>query len=132
MGADYPFLKLVGLHSPQGVPRGAVLVQGALALLMVLAFNDPGQLILYVEFLLQVSIFLTVLSVIVLRHKQPDLHRPVRVWAYPFTPILFLCWIGLGMGFFLFSHHEEVIQGLITLAAGLLVYWICRAEKGMS
>lgn len=129
MGQDYRFLGMLGKASPQGVPRTAVLVQGAIALVMVLLFDAPDKLMLYVEFLLQISIFLTVLSVIVLRVRQPELVRPVRVWGYPFTPLLFLCWIALCMGFFLYGQHEQAMHGLATLAAGAAVYWLCKSES---
>jgi APA family basic amino acid/polyamine antiporter len=129
MGQDYRFIGILGKASPRGVPRTAVLVQGGIALLMVLLFDAPYKLMLYVEFLLQISIFLTVLGVIILRVRQPELARPVRVWGYPYTPILFLCWIALCMGFFLHGQHEQAMQGLATLAAGAAVYWLCKAEQ---
>ncbi len=129
MGEDYRFLRPLGKTTPSGVPRCAVLVLGGIALLMVLGFSSPGDLMVYVELLLQVSLFLTVLSVIILRVRQPDLARPVRAWGYPLTPILFLCWIALGMGFILYGKHQQAQQGLGTLGAGLLLYVLCRAEE---
>ena len=83
----------------------------------------------YVEFLLQISVFLTVLSVIILRVKRPNLPRPIKTWGYPITPIIFLIWTAFAMGISLKSRQTEAIHGLATLLAGMLIFVICKAEE---
>ena len=129
MGEDYRFLKPLARTNAHGIPLTAILLQSGIALAFLLLFDDPGKLMLYVEFLLQVSIFLTVLGMLILRHKRPDLPRPVRTWGYPVTPVVFLIWIALCMSFLLQSHRQEVMQGLATLLAGMLVHLLCEMEQ---
>jgi APA family basic amino acid/polyamine antiporter len=44
----------------------------------------------FVIFSASIFYMLGVLAVIVLRFRQPDVHRPYRTWGYPVVPILFL------------------------------------------
>lgn len=129
MGQDYQFFSLLARTNRSGVPSTAIYLQSILAVAFVLVFDDPARLILYVEFLLQISVFLTVLSVIILRIKRPDLPRPILTWGYPITPILFLVWTAFAMGVFLHYRHKEALQGLVTLGAGLVTYFICKMDK---
>jgi basic amino acid/polyamine antiporter, APA family len=127
MGQDYTFFNHLAKTNRAGIPRNAILLQSIIATAFLWLYDDPGKLFLYIEFLLQVSVFLTVLSVIILRVRKPSLPRPMRTWGYPLTPILFLLWIALSMGFFLKSRHHEATQGLMTLFAGLIVHLICKS-----
>ncbi len=129
MGEDYRFLRPLARTNAGGVPRTAILLQSTLALLFLLLFDDPGKLFLYVEFLLQVSLFLTVLGMMILRHKAPDLPRPVKTWGYPVTPVLFLIWIAFCMSFLLGSRQTQVMEGLVTLLAGMIVHFLCDSEE---
>ena len=129
MGQDYRFLAPLGRTTQHGIPRNAILLQSVIALVAVALFDDPSKLMVYVEFLLQISVFLTVLSVIILRVKRPDLPRPIKTWGYPITPIIFLIWTAFAMGIFLKSRQTEAIHGLATLLAGMLIFVICKAEE---
>lgn len=126
MGQDYDLLAPLSKTNAHGIPINSILLQSFVAIGFILLVPDLEKLTLYVELLLQVSLFLTVLSVIILRVKRPDLPRPVRCWGYPVTPILFLCWIAVAMSAFLQSNHNEAIGGLGTLVAGLLVRMLCK------
>ncbi len=52
--------------------------------------NVYTQLLEYIVSVDLISAALSVLAVIVLRRRQPEMERPYRVWGYPFTPSIFL------------------------------------------
>ena len=67
---------------------------------------------------------LTFLSVIVLRHKYPDLSRPYRVWLYP-LPIILAALVEFGL--IVNTAFKDPITIVIAVAAivvGLIVYQI--------
>ncbi|MBP7948234.1 MAG: APC family permease [Verrucomicrobiales bacterium] len=129
MGQDYRMLSLLGRTNAHGVPTAGIWLQSVLAATYVFVFETPDQLVLYVTFLLQVSVFLTVLGVFVLRVREPNLPRPYRAWGYPVTPVLFLLWEAVAMTIFLTGSHEAAKKGLATLAAGIAIYLLCRMEQ---
>jgi APA family basic amino acid/polyamine antiporter len=63
-----------------------------------------------------------VFSVIVLRRKLPNAHRPYRVWGYPFVPLFFvlvMCWIVVNA--FITSPIESVAT-LTLILLGVPLY----------
>ncbi len=82
MGEDLPALRLLGRTTRSGIPRVALILQ--LLIVNVLLCTFTFQAISnVVQFALQLCSFFTVLGVIVLRIRRPDLARPYRTWGYP-------------------------------------------------
>lgn len=123
MGEDYRMLGFLARKNGRGVPGVAMLVQMLIvtALLVTAKFD---AVLTYAQFGLTLGSFLAVLGVLVLRKTQPNLSRPVRVWAYPLTPVLFLVINGWMLVHILIQRPMESLAGLGTVAAGLVVYWI--------
>ena len=129
LGRDMPALRFLGQWSgPKGTPGNALLVQGAVALLLVIAgafARDGFQLA--VEYTAPVFWFFFLLvgiSLFVLRRRAPEIPRPFRVPLYPLTPILFcavnawLLWSSLaytGWG---------ALVGAGVLAAGIMLLFL--------
>lgn len=123
MGEDLHALGWLARKNAAGVPVTAILVQ--FAIVVVLLFTSTyDQILTYVQFALQSCSFLTVLGVIVLRIKEPNLPRPYKTWGYPVTPIIFLA-ISVWMLVYIFkSKPTESLWGCATMAAGLVVYYL--------
>jgi amino acid transporter len=91
---DVPQLRSFGAWDDRhGVPRKALLAEGAVALLLVLfgSFTQSGFNTM-VEYLTPVYwLFLSLSSValIILRGRFPEVARPVKVPLYPLLPLLF-------------------------------------------
>ncbi|MFI8222365.1 APC family permease [Pseudomonas sp. NPDC085632] len=91
---DVPPLRSFGdWDDRDGVPRKALLAEGAVALLLVLfgSFTQSGFNTM-VEYLTPVYwLFLSLSSValIILRRRFPEVPRPVKVPLYPLLPLLF-------------------------------------------
>ena len=68
--------------------------------------------------------FVTVLSVFVLRWRQPQLPRPYRTFGYPVTPLLYLALTGWTLVFVLVTKPLEGLFGLGVVASGLVLYLV--------
>jgi APA family basic amino acid/polyamine antiporter len=123
LGQDYFPLRILAHTNRHRIPVVAITLQSLLALCLLPA--EPKQIILYLEFVLNLSLAAAVLGVVVLRHRQPDLPRPFRCPLYPLPPFLFLamaCYLELRL---LLKHPVESLCGLVTIGAGAVIYlWV--------
>jgi hypothetical protein len=90
-----------------------------IALLLTSTFEI---VLIYAQFTLNLCAFLTVAGVIWLRRTAPQLERPYRMFAYPFTAILFLLISLATLVFTLREKPVESLAGLGTMLCGLLFY----------
>jgi basic amino acid/polyamine antiporter, APA family len=95
LGRDVGALRWLGRwDGGHGVPRNAILVQGALALLLVgLASLTRSGFQTAVEYTAPVFWFffmMTGIALFVLRRREPSVPRPFRVPLYPVLPGLFI------------------------------------------
>jgi basic amino acid/polyamine antiporter, APA family len=126
IGEDFSSLKFFAKKNTKGIPVIAIITQSIIALVFI--FTSTFDFVLtYLGFTLTLFTSLTVIGVFVLRIKQPDLPRPFKTWGYPVTPIIFIAlnfWI---LYFTVTDRTEVAIAGLITVAAGLVFYFISKA-----
>ena len=121
MGEDLPLLAVFARKTRGGVPAFAILLQAAVATIMLL--TQTFELVVkFVQFALTFCSFLAVLGVIVLRFTRPDLPRPYRVWAYPLPPLLFLAMSLFMMIYLLREQLREALIGLAIMLVGLVIY----------
>ncbi len=123
MGEDLPLLKVFSKRAANGVPVTAMLFQ--LAVVTALMLTQSFEAVLeFIQFALTFCSFLTVLGVIVVRYRQPDLARPYKAWGYPLTPFIFLA-----VTLFVLAHLAAVrplqsLASFCTMLAGLAIYLI--------
>src|ERR1043166_3474859 len=129
MGEDFPALRVLARRSANGAPRAAILLHATIA--SALLFTQSFEAVLdFIQFGLLCCSFLTVLGVIVLRIKRPDLPRPYRAWGYPLTPLVFLLVTGFMMYYLLTTQPKPSLFGLLIMVSGLLIYAIFRKQSG--
>ena len=117
LGQDLTRLSFLARVNKHGAPVGAVLLQGGLALLLLLSGTFDAVLN-YVEALLLVSSLLAVLAVIWLRVRRPELVRPFKVPLYPLPPLLFAGATGYMLWFLVGQRSQELMWGGVTLLVG--------------
>ena len=128
VGRDFPALRFFARTSPGGVPRVAIAVQTLLVLIM-LATATFEAVLLYAQFSILACSLLTVLGVLVLRWRQPDLPRPFRCFGYPLTPIVFLALNLFAMVYTALERPQQALAGLATLLLGIALYFVARSAR---
>jgi basic amino acid/polyamine antiporter, APA family len=129
LGQDWPLFRfLARWDGPSGSPRVAMLVQGAVALALVIfgAIQNAGLKEL-VEYSLPVFwgfFMLTGVALFVLRAREPQAPRPFRVPGYPILPGIFVLTCAYLLWSSLAYHGKHALVGLVLLALGALVMLI--------
>lgn len=123
IGEDYHLFRWMGRTTAKDIPAVAILTQGALSIFYILT-STFDQVIVFIGFTLNLFTFMTVLGVMIVRRKHPELPRPYKTFGYPLVPVLFLLiniWI---LTYGLIYRAKESLAGIAITAAGLVVYGI--------
>ena len=134
MARDRLFLRsMASVHPVHRTPDNALLLQGLLSCGLVLIFGQfPDafdRLFTFTIFGLWIFYGMTTASVIWMRHKEPDLHRPYRTLGYPWVPGLFVVLAAVFCVNTLFRNPTETGLGLAFLVAGLPFYWFWKRRS---
>jgi amino acid transporter len=138
LGQDWRvFGFLARWDAKSGSPRVAMLVQGAIALALVVfgAFQNAGFKGL-VEYSLPVFwgfFMLTGIALFVLRYREPQAPRPFPVPGYPVVPAIFVLTCACLLYSSLVYHGRHALVGLGVLAIGAVIMLIAicgRKEAG--
>lgn len=124
LGRDFPLLARLGHWDERGgTPTNALLVQGAIALALVLfgGFAPSGfaAMVEYSTPVFWLFFLLAAVSVLVLRRRDPYAQRPFRVPLYPLTPMLFIVVCGYMLYSSVMYTGRWAWVGLAVLAAGV-------------
>jgi APA family basic amino acid/polyamine antiporter len=128
MGLDYTALKFLSVRPSGGGPVLAIALQTGLAAAMMLTSSFDG-LLKYVSITLALFAGATVLGVLVLRRREPNLPRPYRTWGYPFTPVVFLA---LEIWMIVFTVRDAPLTAAVcagTIVLGLVLYAVVRPRS---
>jgi APA family basic amino acid/polyamine antiporter len=128
MAEDLPLLRPLAQRARTGSPARAVLLQGGLALAFVLTDSFEGVLT-YAGFTLSLFTLLTVIGLMRLRRREPQLVRPYRVWAYPWTPLFFAGFSLWTLLVVLRDRPREAFGGAVTLGVAALLTWLVTEMK---
>jgi APA family basic amino acid/polyamine antiporter len=128
IGQDFAALGFLAKTSTGGVPRRALALQTVIVGLL-LATGTFKAIIAYAFVAILTCSFLAVLGVIVLRVRRPDLSRPFRCWGYPVTPLVFLLLNGFTLVHTCLENPMEAWAGVVTLAAGIGLYFVAKMRK---
>ena len=122
------FRKFASVHPRFFTPAVALLGQALWAGVLI-AFAVYRQLTTYVVFASWVFYSLSSLALIRLRRTRPELERPYRSWAYPYSQILFvIAATGIILNTLWVSPRESFI-GLAIIALGVPVFWIWESRR---
>jgi basic amino acid/polyamine antiporter, APA family len=129
-GLTFSFLGRV--HPRWATPYGALLIQSAMAVVLVFLLRDFDALTTYFVVVEWSALLFAVGAVIVLRRTMPDAARPFRTPLYPWVPLVFL--LGTAAGLLAIVQGEisrpvpnyAPLWGLVIAAAGFPVYAVWR------
>lgn len=121
MAADGLFLPQAAKLNDNGVPAFGMGIQALWTCLLTLT-GTYGQLLDFVMFAALLFYVLTVFGVILLRLRRPEAERPVKVFAYPLVPALYLLGALAIMGALFIHKPSYTWPGLALVALGLPLY----------
>jgi APA family basic amino acid/polyamine antiporter len=120
------FRAFARVHSEKRFPTVSLLALGAVAILFcLLRLADVIAALVVIRILLQFIV--QAVGVMVLRHRQPNMPRPFRMWLYPLPALMAIA----GFVYILLARknfQREIKYAFVILIVGLLVYFI-RARK---
>lgn len=128
MAKDGLFLKAAIKNNGRDVPANSLWMQGIWASLLCLS-GQYGDLLDMISFVIVLFYMITVVGVIYLRIKKPELQRDYKTWLYPITPILYLI-IGTAFCLLLFIYKPNYTwPGLGLILLGLPIYFFINKKK---
>lgn len=131
LGRDFSFFSFMGSwKSESSTPVNALLVQGAIAIALVIAgsFARSGfeAMVDFTAPIFWFFILCTGLALFVLRYKEPHAHRPFKVPLYPVLPIIFC----LSSAYLLYSSllfaGRGSWLGIGVLLLGMIFFFIMK------
>jgi len=129
MAKDGVFFELFGkINGLRQTPVYAIFLQAVIAIIMVITASFD-KLLLYIGFTLSLCAMLTVVGMMLLRIKKPDLKPSYKTFGYPVTPLLFISgnlWI---IYFCIKSRPITSLFGLGTIGLGILFYSYFRRKN---
>lgn len=128
MAKDGMFFKTAIQNNKNGVPEKSLWMQGIWAAVLCLS-GQYGNLLDMISFVIVLFYMITVLGVIYLRVRKPDLERPYKTWLYPVTPIIYLL-IGAAFCILLLIYKQQYTwPGLLIVLLGLPIYFLINRKK---
>lgn len=119
LGRDWPVFGWLGhWHERTDAPRNSLLLQAAVALVLVVAGAFTDKIETMVNYTMPVFwFFITLVGVglFVLRAKEPDAPRPFKVPLYPLTPVIFILTCA-----YLFYSSVAYVKGGALVGLGVL------------
>jgi amino acid transporter len=113
-------------HPRWSTPWAALLIQGVVAIIMVLALRDFDTLTTYFVVVEWAALIFAVAAVFVLRRKMAERPRPFHTPAYPWVPLVFVVGTVVGLSAILWGQVQvgnfSPIYGLAIAAAGFPVH----------
>jgi amino acid transporter len=121
------------IHPRWSTPWAALLIQGAVAIIMVLVLRDFDTLTTYFVVVEWAALIFAVGAVFVLRRKMAERPRPFRTPAYPWVPLFFVLGTVAGLSAIVWGQIQvgnfSPIYGLAIAAAGFPVHHLWKRFK---
>ncbi len=120
------FSFLGAIHPRWATPWAALVIQGAVAVIMVLVLKDFDTLTTYFVVVEWAALVFAVGAVFVLRRKMAERPRPFRTPAYPWVPLFFVLGTVVGVSAIVWGQIQvgnlSPIYGLALAVAGFPVH----------
>jgi amino acid transporter len=130
-GLTFSFLGKI--HPRWSTPWAALLIQGVVAIIMVLVLKDFDTLTTYFVVVEWGALIFAVAAVFVLRRKMAEAPRPFSTPAYPLVPLLFVVGTIIGVSAIIWGEFQvrnfSPIFGLAIALAGFPVHQLWKRLK---
>ena len=123
MSRDGLFFKKASEINAVGSPSFATHITLALACLFLLVGKEINERLSDIATFFFVASYLSGFAALIkLRIKEPNLHRPFRVWAYPYLPILLVFLSSLFLLGTLLTNLQSVIYVMMFIGLSYGIY----------
>ena len=122
------FRRFGEIHPRFETPWFSILGQGIWASILALS-GSYQKLFQYVIFASWIFYGMTVVGVILLRRRRPQVSRPYRMWGYPVTPVLFAAVTLWFVTNTLITTPGPSLMGLLIIATGVPGYFLWRRQR---
>ena len=124
MAQDRLFLPIAAkIHPRYGVPGISIIIQGMIAILMVIT-GTLDQIMYYVGFALGVFPWLAIIGLFLARKRRIGEHLAAKVWGYPVVPVFYLI-SSLGLMVIAFRGRPMAsIIALMSIILGIPCYYL--------
>ena len=123
MSRDGLFFKKASEINAVGSPSFATHITLALACLFLLVGKEINERLSDIATFFFVASYLSGFAALIrLRVKEPNLHRPFRVWAYPYLPILLVFLSSLFLLGTLLTNLQSVIYVMMFIGISYGIY----------
>jgi basic amino acid/polyamine antiporter, APA family len=130
------FSFLGATHRRWSTPWAAILIQGVVAIIMVLVLKDFDTLTTYFVVVEWGALIFAVAAVFVLREKMATAPRPFKTPAYPLVPLLFVAGTIVGLSAIVWGEIQvgnfSPIYGMGIALAGFPVHHLWKRLKRSS
>lgn len=113
------------VHTRFRTPAIAIAVQAVWSSILILA-SDLATLVNYTGFAVMLFAGVAVMSVFVLRWKEPNATRPFSTWGYPVAPAIFVIASLTMVVYSLYTNNFNERTGLAIIATGLPLYFVAQ------
>jgi APA family basic amino acid/polyamine antiporter len=128
IGRDGLFLKSAATVSPGGTPRPAMLFSAIIAAILV-ATGTFNRIVAIAAIIMVANYCACYVAMIVLRRREPELHRPFRAWGYPWTTGIVLAGSILFLIAAAVSDSHNAVYAAALLAACLPAYALMKRRS---
>jgi APA family basic amino acid/polyamine antiporter len=129
MSRDLPRWSRASEVSEAGTPEVALLLTAGGAALLA-SSGTFEKLVAIASFFLALNYFICCLALIVLRRREPDLPRPFRAWAYPWSAVVVAAVAGLFVLGAVYGDTRNSLYAMALAACGLpLRSWSARPSQ---
>ena len=124
MASDRLFFPFAAkIHPKYKVPGKSILIQGAIAVLMVL-IGSFEQLLVYIGFALNIFPWLAVFGIFLARKRRIGNASAFKVWGYPVVPVFYLVSSFFLMAINYLNRPFESTAAVVTVLIGIPCYFI--------
>jgi basic amino acid/polyamine antiporter, APA family len=105
------------------------LITTALCVIVLSSIGTFELLLAIGQFFIVVITILLIVSLFILRRREPDLPRPFRTWGYPFAPFLMLIFAVLLFFGYIVSNPYPSLYALALLAVSYPIFRLKKEKK---
>lgn len=126
MARDRMIFQYLAYESPRfSTPSVSISIQMVLAIFYV--FVGTAQTLMeYMGFALSIFPLLTVIGLMYMRYKRPDLNRPFRVPLYPFVPLIYIALTVVMMVAGFLAWTKASWFAILVVILGIPIFYIWR------